>query len=83
MAGPNTAGIPRVSGHACPSAGLLASIRAVATSLMLALTACSHSTTTASGSPAVAVLLRGGGSDPDFAQAISAADWDTYCEAFA
>ena len=25
----------------------------------------------------------GGGSDPDFAQAISAADWDTYCEAFA
>jgi hypothetical protein len=25
----------------------------------------------------------GGGSDPDFAQAISMADWDTYCEAFA
>ena len=65
MAGPNTAGIPRVSGHACPSAGLLASIRAVATSLLLALTACSHSTTTTSGSPAAAVLLRGGGSDPD------------------
>ncbi len=25
----------------------------------------------------------GGGSDPDFAQAISQADWDVYCEAFA
>jgi hypothetical protein len=25
----------------------------------------------------------GGGSDPDFAQAISPADWDVYCEAFA
>jgi hypothetical protein len=25
----------------------------------------------------------GGGSDPDFKDAISAADWDTYCEAFA
>jgi hypothetical protein len=25
----------------------------------------------------------GGGSDPDFAQAISMADWDIYCEAFA
>jgi hypothetical protein len=25
----------------------------------------------------------GGGSDPDFAQAISKADWDVYCEAFA
>jgi hypothetical protein len=25
----------------------------------------------------------GGGSDPDFQQAISQADWDTYCEAFA
>lgn len=25
----------------------------------------------------------GGGSDPDFAQAIPKADWDTYCEAFA
>ena len=25
----------------------------------------------------------GGGCDPDFADAISPADWDTYCEAFA